>query len=913
MNQRIILIAMLLFLFSCQEDKLGQKEEKTQPDWTEESATNFVPGAIRIKLKPQYFSEVKLASSQGIAQTGISALDQLAVKLGASKIERLFRPSGKFEVRAQKAGLHLWYNVYFDEEVPLTRAASDLSELSEIDIVEPIRKIVSVDAGNKIVPVNLVKNKVSAASATLPFNDPGLGEQWHYDNRGTLKNSIAGADINLFKAWEVTTGSREVIVAVVDGGIDINHADLKNNVWHNEDEQPGNTDSDDNGYEGDVDGWNFVSNTANIVPHGHGTHVAGTVSAVNNNGEGVCGVAGGDGINPGVRVMSCQIFEPDPNNPEKDKGTQLIPAAIVYGADNGAVISQNSWSFVFDEGVTPTFDRATKAAIDYFITNAGMDENGNQVGPMKGGIVIFAAGNENKDYTVYPAQYEKVLSVASMAPDFVKAYYSNYADWVDVTAPGGSYKYGGKYTDECAVLSTYPDNKYAYMQGTSMACPHVSGIAALVVSKFGVGQPGLTPDEVKDRIVNGVRDIDQYNPVYTGKMGVGYVDAEAVLLVDAGIAPDPVTDMNIVWGSNSVTLTWSVTQDEDNGTPDKYNIYVSTASLAQVDLTTLEPALSVDVKRMKVGDVVTAKVEHLQAETKYYVALVGVDRFGNSSEPAFDEGVSLTNQAPVVTPRTSGDLILKAHETLKVYYDVTDPEGQPYTFALNEQREELSVAKEGDALVVTIEAQKSTPGQHMATLTVTDEPGASTAVQISYTVLPNHAPVATVKAMAEMYFDKLGSQQTLPLKEYFSDEDGEVLQYEISSTIEGLIKAEVANEVLTITSQNSGKATITIKASDYFGKSCSRDFILMSRDASRAMDLYPNPATDKINIRMGKEVDGSVRVKVYNAGGALALEDLVKVSPFEPGILNISKLNGGTYTLVAEYEGKEVKDSFIKL
>ena len=135
---------------------------------------------------------------------------------------------------------------------------------------------------------------------------------------------------------------------------------------------------------------------------------------------------------------------------------------------------------------------------------------------MKGGIVIFAAGNEDDDYLAYPASYQKVLSVASIAPDYVKAWYSNYADWVDVTAPGGTQGLGYKYTDKCMVLSTLPNNGYGYMQGTSMACPHVSGIAALVVSKKG--GPGFTPDALRKMLVEGVKDIDSYNPVYQGKM-----------------------------------------------------------------------------------------------------------------------------------------------------------------------------------------------------------------------------------------------------------------------------------------------------------------------------------------------------------------------------------------------------------
>ena len=910
MNQKVVFIVMLFSLFACQDDKLEQKEEeKVQPVWMAETRTNFHPGVIRIKLTPDSETQVQVSSANGVAQIGISRIDQLAAKLGATKIERVFPPAGKFEGRHREAGLHLWYNVYFDEDMPLTRAAGDLTSLPEIEVVEPIRRIKNVDAGQKVIPATLAKNIVQTASSL--FNDPGLKDQWHYNNDGDFQYSEAGADINLYEAWKVSTGSPEVIVAVVDGGIDLEHEDLIDNIWHNEDESAGNADLDDNGYKGDVNGWNFVSNTATIKPHGHGTHVAGTIAAVNNNGKGVCGVAGGSGNNDGVRVMSCQIFEVNPDDPEKDKGSQLIPAAIIYGADNGAVISQNSWSYVFDEGVTPTFDQATKEAIDYFIQKAGVDKDGNQTGPMKGGIVIFAAGNEDKDYNAYPAAYEKVLAVASMAPDFTKAYYSNYADWVDVTAPGGSFRYGGKYSDKCAILSTYPENKYAYLQGTSMACPHVSGIAALVVSKFGVNQP-LTPDDVRERILESVKDIDQYNRAYFGKMGIGYVDAAAALQVDEGIAPEPVADLNIEWQSNSVKLTWSVTKDEDNGTPAQYNVYVSRTAWNDVDFKNITPNTTVDVRRKKVGEAVSAKVEGLIAESDYHFAVVGVDRFGHFSEPTLEEGTTLPNQAPIVKAKTTGDIVLKAHETIDVMYEVTEPEGQPYTFALSHD-DAVSATLENNVITVTIEGPKAIAGEHFVVLKVTDEPGAFTEVQIPYRVLENHAPFNTEKVWENVYSDRLGGQQSFNLKEYFNDPDGEVLNYEITSSIDGLIQAEVANEVLTITTAKSGKGTITVKASDYFGKSVSREFVLMSRDGTKEIDLYPNPAIDVVNIRMGQEVDGPVHVKVYSSAGVLVLEESVIVKPFEPGVLNVSKLSGGTYTIVAVYNGKEVKSSIVKL
>ena len=215
---------------------------------------------------------------------------------------------------------------------------------------------------------------------------------------------------------------------------------------------------------------------------GHGTHVAGTVAARNNNGKGVAGIAGGDGsADSGVRLLSCQIFR------NKDEQGDAA-AAIKYAADNGAVICQNSWGYSSTAGVT-SMPQLLKEAVDYFIKMAGCDANGNQRpdSPMKGGVVMFAAGNENKEFSAYPACYAPTVSVAAMAWDFSKASYSNYAKWVTITAPGGDQD---RFGTEAGVLSTVPKKKvasgYAYFQGTSMACPHVSGIAALIASLLWV-------------------------------------------------------------------------------------------------------------------------------------------------------------------------------------------------------------------------------------------------------------------------------------------------------------------------------------------------------------------------------------------------------------------------------------------
>ena len=312
--------------------------------------------------------------------------------------------------------------------------------------------------------------------------------------------------------------------------------------------QPG-VDDDRNGYVDDIYGFNFTSDnySGTITAEDHGTHVAGTIAAVNNNGIGVAGIAGGDYAKgkQGVRIMACQT----------GPGAAYIASAFTYAADNGAVITQNSW------GCDPSYT-AIFQAIDYFNRYAGQD-NGVQVGPMDGGLCIFAAGNSSSStQDVFPADYEGVMAVASIGADYEIAYYSNYGDWVDITAPGGDA------AKRQQILSTIPNNKYGEMQGTSMACPHASGVAALIVSAFG-GE-GFTRENLWDIMVSGVRDIYEYNPKYEGMLGAGLIDAELCLTSYGPNPPEPVTDLEAVSSTGgSITLQWTVPEDSDSYKPSK--------------------------------------------------------------------------------------------------------------------------------------------------------------------------------------------------------------------------------------------------------------------------------------------------------------------------------------------------------
>ncbi len=580
-------------------------------------STALNEGVLRIKIKPQLTNALSKAKVKaGTLRVGHSQFDIACQSVKAYQMERVFPFNEKFEEKYKKHGLDLWYEIRFDNAISPFDALTHYKAIGDVELVEP---------SYAVKPI-MTQSPSVVLTATELFNDPFLAKQWHYSNTGESAPSVKGADINLFNAWNITKGNPNVIVSIVDGGIDINHDDLKDNLWINEAELYGTPgeDSDGNGFIDDIYGANFIDLNGKVTAHDHGTHVAGTVAASNNNGIGVAGVAGGSGNKDGVKLMSCQLFD--------SKGMSgNFARAIVYGADNGAVISQNSWGYMSPE----IYEQVVLDAIDYFIAEAGQYPGS----PMKGGVVIFAAGNDGSIYRYYPGAYEPVVCVSAMGPDYKLTSYSNYGDWVDITAPGGESLYGSPW----GVLSTYPDNRYSYMDGTSMACPHVSGIAALVVSKYASST--FTNSELKQRLLTAVNNIEQYNPNYVGLMGYGYIDALLALSENNLKAPQMVTDL-VVEGiaQDFASLKWSAVPDEDDGKANRYEVYYSKNKFDNSS-TSLATVYKVSKRDIEPGEKIEAVLENLEPLTEYYFAVRAYDRWNNASE--LSEVLSArTNEGP---------------------------------------------------------------------------------------------------------------------------------------------------------------------------------------------------------------------------------------------------------------------------
>lgn len=569
--------AVGLSLFSCAQ-KEGMELDPPSLAPIVRLGNEVLPNAVMVKMS----TPLDAAQLQALEkEQGVTLQKVFTSTPGKEELERQF-------------GLDRWYEALLPETKGADDAVRQLAALPGVELVE-YESIAQKDWDG-----TAYSGPDSATKAENPsFNDPYLSYQWHYKNTGKAsisKTAKAGADVNVSDVWaNLCTGDPDIIVAVVDEGVKYSHPDLADNMWTNTGEIPGNgIDDDNNGYIDDVHGFNFVTKgpvSWDVVDaggngdSGHGTHCAGTIAAVNNNGKGVAGIAGGSGNKDGCRIMSCQIFSGTGGGSVK-----IVTNAIKYAADMGASIISCSFgysvAFSSDDNYISRQGSAEIDAIHYFEASCN-----NPV--LDGNIAIFAAGNENHNYAHYPGAFYDIISVSAFGPDGLPAYYTNYGPGCNISAPGGEAYHRVNLWDSM-VLSTLPselpelgidgaNNKgldYGYMQGTSMACPHVSGVVALALSYAKKLGKHFTRDEFKRMILASVNDIDQrigsisektyaYGrgalamAPYYHQMGTGAIDAWRLMMHIEGLPTLTSTlgkqqwiDLTSIFGTASTSLTY---------------------------------------------------------------------------------------------------------------------------------------------------------------------------------------------------------------------------------------------------------------------------------------------------------------------------------------------------------------------
>lgn len=671
----LTLVTLLTVSISCEK-----REIETEAVPAPSPEMGYEQGVMYVKFSDDMIGLVEEDLAGGNLQTKSSDLNLTLASLGIGSMERVFPHAGEFEGRTRREGLHKWYRVVFSDDMPLTKAAGALEDFGGFEYVEPVRKIRS-GAFNDLIP-----------------------ELWGLDN-----NLVKDADINVQKVWDrYTVGNPSVVVAVVDTGIDLKHEDLAENCL-----ETGHINTNSFGMP--------------VDPGTHGTHVAGTIAAVSNNGKGVAGIAGGDSQagKSGVSLLSCQIFTETGAN-----GNSTL--AIKWGADHGAVISQNSWGYDFDfnnDGVltgteleyarNARIDKVTQDAVDYFIKYAGCDDNGEQLpdSPMKGGVVIFAAGNDGIDNGI-PANYGPIISVGAVMKNGRKTSFSNYGDWVDIAAPGHN------------IYSTIPGNRYAYLSGTSMACPHVSGVAALVLSYCG--GPGFTNAELEEKLIMSA---NRTITPPSDNIG-GLVDAYAAIKYKEKGVPGEVADLRITSVSNEILMTCTVTEDSDGEPNDGYLVVYGT-DMEAVDSAVPDGPGAAQTRYFtndrNVGESLEMKLDELLFETGYYIKVYARSREGKySSSTMIQKITTKKNNPPEMSLTFSSKTGILSGNRLEIGVTVTDIDGHDVSLTHRPGSDAESLVKIADGVWKLTIAYRSQYGEFTSELTASDSYGLEVTKTISY-------------------------------------------------------------------------------------------------------------------------------------------------------------------------------------
>jgi subtilisin family serine protease len=444
-----------------------------------------------------------------------AALTALNSTWGVTKIERLFE--GPAPKESPELDLPGYWRFWLNREVTYAQLESLLNDYSKANLVEHVE------------PVGIHRLNYSP-------NDPAWTNQWF------TRNTAADHDIDAYEGWNIERGDSSAILGITDTGVLYNHPDLQAHIWHNWAEVNGisGADDDGNGFVDDSIGWDFVSagsscwsgedcTTPDNDPkdfNGHGTHCSGIAAAVTNNSVGGAGIAGGGGTYSGAKVMALRVgWSASYLGSEVGYvGMDYAAQAINYGRVKGVCAFNCSWGSSNSGGLGAAIAAANNAGI----------------------VFCVAAGNDNTNSQVdnYLSTRNDCIDVAASTSGDLKASFSNYGTWVDVTAPGANIY---------STVSNHYTASYAYYDGTSMAAPCVVGEVGLLKSH----NPTWTRTQIIPAITGNVDDIDALNPSYTGQLGSGRINVNLALLASGSITLTSPVGGEIWYTGESHAITWT--------------------------------------------------------------------------------------------------------------------------------------------------------------------------------------------------------------------------------------------------------------------------------------------------------------------------------------------------------------------
>ena len=864
----LVFPVLLTALVSCVQEAPVTPER--EPEAGQVTDSEQAPSYVKVLFSEEMCGLVEEDLSLGQVRTRSEGLNGLVDELGIESMERLFPFAGEFEPRTRKEGLHRWYKVSYAEGVPATRATRAFESLPGVELVEEPLK------------------------ASLTTNDKYWGDMWGLNN-----TRYPGKDVNVQEVWEnYSVGNPDVVVAVIDGGIDLNHPDLAWNCLPS-------------GHK------SYVPGAANVVGHDHGTHVAGTIAAVSNNGIGVAGIAGGNYAEGrrGISLLSQQCFYTVGTGANARDRSGDFETAIKEAADKGALISSNSWGYNFDaddDGVISNAELASARsahqnvqyysiarAIDYFVKYAGCDNDGNQLpgSLMKGGLVVFAAGNENIPYGC-PANYEPCLAVGATTVSGSRASFSNYGEWVDLCAPGQN------------IISTHPNSSYISYSGTSMACPHVTGVAALVLSYFG-GQ-GFTVDDLKSRLLEGAKDIG----LTSGSRPVGsLVDAMGAFMAHDSGTPDPVADFTVEPLGHNLRLDF-----QGGGGTYGYMALAakSEEALRKTRLSMLDTGI--EFAHLVIGDVEapvaprSIELLSLEPDTDYYVSIAAYSYGRRYSDLAPIKKVHTgRNGKPTIETDPEETFVFRQFEEVDIPFTILDPDRD--TIAVDFQtngRATLKAEMDGKWHFRLICQAVRGPASFQATLVASDRFGERALRSFKYSVLENVEPVLS-REIAPIALNAVGQSVDIDLSQHFTDEDGEPLDYRVNSLAASTVSAELVDgNKMRITARAFGLGEVRAAVFDAMGATAKCDIPVLVRPAGEKVTvLEGNVFTDKLTILTAEQATQTT-VRLVSASGAVVASASGEYSAFNPVVLDTGKVAPGLYTLSVDIAGDVTRMTLVK-
>jgi len=485
-----------------------------------------------------------------------------------------------------------------------------------------------------------------------------------------------------------------------------------------------------------------------------------------------------------------------------------------------------------------------------------------------------------------------------MTKDGKRASFSCYGDWVDLAAPG------------VGIMSTMVNGGYKNLQGTSMACPHVSGVAALLVSYFG--GPGFTADMLKEKLLGGA------NPnILPGNAHIGpVVDALGAFQYGSSDPPAVVETYSATPVSNHIEFAWTVTGNSMDDPATGYVLFASKEKLEDLDPS--KPgenvkSVVVALPEAKVGDEVTGSIKDLEFETNYYVSLAGYDYGRNfSSLSPVKKVTTLKNNPPVISTSYSGSYTFRAYQVISITYSIKDPDNHAVTVDYTQgSTAETWAAGTGDNFILTIKASAADPGTYTAVIKATDSYGLSTTLDVTYTLLENQAPVV-VQSIGNRMFHTVAEKFNLEMQNFISDPDGETLKYTAVISNPSVVNLNQQGEILYGTTLGYGLTDVTITGTDAKGLTAQQSFKLLVRNPDVVVSAYPSPVTDKLYVTNAEMNPVSMEVSIVSSTGGLVYEGSVNASAFEPAVIDVSGVAPGIYTITVAYGGNEYKQTVVK-